>query len=365
MFESAIEVLNIIENNGFKAYIVGGYVRDLYIGRKSKDIDISTNAKPMDLNKIFNNLTILEDYGAVKLSYKGYVYDITTFRKDTYYDDSNRKNIKIEYTDNIEEDILRRDFNINTLYMDKHGNIIDMLNAKNDIDNKIIKVNGNSLDKLKEDPLRILRAIKYATILNFNLDKKLLSAIKKYRKLLSNLSCFRIKEELTRIFMNSNCCYGFKLITSLKIDKQLKIKGLNSVRWCSDVLGIWAQLDYSEDYKFSNLEKDTINKIRKVISSKKIDEYTVYKYGNYISSVCAEILKIDTKYVNDLYNNLKIYEKKDINISANKICEILNIEPSSTIKDIMIDLEEKIVYNKLSNDEESLENYIKNKYGKE
>lgn len=365
MFESAIEVLNIIENNGFKAYIVGGYVRDLYINRKSIDIDICTNAKPMDLQKIFTNLTILEDYGAVKLSYKGFVYDITTFRKDICSNDSNRKNIKIEYTDSIEEDILRRDFNINTLYMDKDGNIIDMLNAKKDIDDKIIKVNGKVKEKLKEDPLRILRAIKYATILNFKLDKDLLNGIKKYRKLLSKLSSYRIKEELTRIFMNSNCVYGLSLITTLKIDKNLKIKGLNSVRWCSDVLGIWAQLEYSDKYQFSNLEKDTINKIREILVYNKIDSYIIYKYGNYISGVVAEILNIEKKVVNDIYNNLPIYDKKDINISANEICDILSIEPCSIIKDITIDLEEKIVYNKLTNEKDEIIKYILDNYRKE
>ena len=167
MFDKAIEVLKIIEKKGFKAYIVGGYVRDIYLSLNASDIDIATSATPKDLVKIFKkNIIIDEKYGSTKLKYKNTCFDITTFRRDIKYKD-NRKPTEIEYVDTIGEDLNRRDFTINTMCMDKDGNIIDVLNAKKDINNKIIKCVGNANEKLSEDALRILRAVRFATILNF------------------------------------------------------------------------------------------------------------------------------------------------------------------------------------------------------
>lgn len=364
MYEKALDILKTIDNNGFKAYIVGGYVRDLYIGRKSSDIDICTNATPMDLTKMFSNLVILDDYGAVKLNYKGYVYDITTFRKDIKYNGS-RKDVEVKYTDDIEEDILRRDFTINTLYMDKDGNIIDLLDVRKDIDNKIIKVIGDPKLKLKEDPLRILRAIRYATVLNFKLDKELQKQISEYRDLIKNLSYDRKKTELTRIFMSHNYEYGLSLIKNLKLDKSLEISHINDVKWCSDTLGVWAQIDFSEDYKFSKRERETIDKIRELIKIGNIDSYASYKYGNYLCSVAAEILDLDKKKVNEIYDNLPIHNKKEINISFDELCDMFNNFQKEEIKEILLELEKDIVYNKVQNKKEEIEEYLINKYRKE
>ena len=104
MFENAIEVLKLIEKKGFKAYIVGGYVRDIYLSNTSTDIDICTSAKPKDLVKIFKKKVIIDEkYGSVKLEYKNSCFDITTFRKDIKYKD-NRRPSEIEYVDLLEED---------------------------------------------------------------------------------------------------------------------------------------------------------------------------------------------------------------------------------------------------------------------
>ena len=138
MYKKALEVLNILANNGYVAYIVGGYPRDYLLNIKSTDIDICTNAKPVELSAIFDTDKINDiGYGAIKIIYKNYRFDITTFRKDIKYED-NRRPIKIKYINDLKKDLLRRDFTINTLCIDKDGNLIDLLNAKGDIDNKII-----------------------------------------------------------------------------------------------------------------------------------------------------------------------------------------------------------------------------------
>jgi tRNA nucleotidyltransferase/poly(A) polymerase len=158
-------------------------------------------------------------YGSVKVIYKNYKFDVTTFRKDIKYED-NRKPIKIKYINDLKKDLLRRDFTINTICIDKDENIIDMLGAKSDLDNKIIRTVGNPRYRLMEDSLRILRAIRFASILDFDIDKKTRNYIIKYGYLLRKLSSSRKKEELSKIFSSVNKERARELIITLGVNRK-------------------------------------------------------------------------------------------------------------------------------------------------
>ena len=203
MLKYSLYIIKMIEDAGFNAYIVGGFVRDYYMKKDSYDVDICTNAKPKDLIKIFSDATLPnEKYGAVTLYYKGVRYEITTFRKELKY--INRRPVEIEYTNELYEDIERRDFTINAMCMNTKGEIIDLFNGKKDIDKKIIRCLGNADKKFNEDPLRILRAIRFATVLNFKLDKDVIIAINNNSNLLKDISYDRKKSELNKIFVSKN-----------------------------------------------------------------------------------------------------------------------------------------------------------------
>ena len=156
MNKEILSVLNKIENNGFVAYIVGGYVRDYLLKLPLTDVDIITNATPKDLSEIFDNIkkTYIE-YGSVKLYINNQIIDITSMRKDLLY--KNNKPVEIEYTNDVESDLKRRDFKMNTLLMDKDGNIIDLLGGKLDIYNKIITPVKEVNTLFMEDKTRVLR----------------------------------------------------------------------------------------------------------------------------------------------------------------------------------------------------------------
>ena len=186
------KVLNKLEENGFEAYIVGGFVRDFLMGVASTDVDICTNALPKDIINIFDIKKVPVSYGSVSLSCDEYNFDITTYRTESNYE--NRRPQNIEYTNNLLEDIKRRDFTINTICMNKDGKIFDYLSGQNDILNKQIKVVGDINTKFIEDPLRILRAIRFSIILDFNLDITILDFINKNKELIKNLSFTRKKE---------------------------------------------------------------------------------------------------------------------------------------------------------------------------
>lgn len=362
MKEKALEVLKIFEDNGYTAYIVGGFVRDYIIGRKTLDIDICTNATPKEIIELFDYVKISDfSYGSVNIVYKNIKFDVTTFRKDIKYED-NRKPIKIKYISNLKEDLLRRDFTINTLCMNSNGEIIDLLNGKKDIENKTIKTVTKFKNKIKEDSLRILRAIRFATILDFEIEEKTKKNILKYGYLLENLSNSRKKEELTKIFSSVNKEKGRNLILELKLDKYLGLYNLKDIKLCDDIIGIWSQFEGITDYPFTKIEKDNINKIKELLNYKEIDEYTLYNYGLYLSTVVYDIKNKDKVILNELHRNLPIYNSKEINITPIEISIVLEKEPGSYIKEIIKDLEKQIVYRTIKNNKEDIVDYIVNNY---
>ena len=356
MYNTALELLNKINEANFKAYIVGGFSRDLYISKKSIDVDICTNATPKEIKEIFIDSKINnEQYGSVSLIYNNVRFEITTFRKEKKYE-NNRYPVKIKYIDNLIDDLLRRDFTINTLCIDSEGNYIDLLNAKQDIDNKIIKCVGDANKKIKEDILRSLRAIRFATILNFKLDDKLKKAIKKNKKLIKKLSYYRKKEELEKIFSSSNCKYGLDLIKELELDKELNIN--TDIIITTSSLGIWAQLDVLDIYPFTKNEKEIIKNIKLALKEDILDNNILYKYGLYVCTLVGEIKNIDRVDIVKKYNSLPIFSIKDINIKADQICEILNKNKGPFIKEIYKDLEFKILNNLLENDFTEIKKYL-------
>ena len=357
MYNASIKVLNKIIENGFEAYIVGGYPRDIYLARKSSDVDICTNATPKDIKNIFNNVILpTHEYGSVTVIYKKIRFEITTYRKDLKYI-NNRVTSKVKYTDDLFEDLRRRDFTVNTLCMNERGEILDVLNIKEDFDNKIIRTVGDAKNKISEDSLRILRAVRFSTILNFDLDKDLKKAIKKYGYLLKKLSYFRKKEELDRIFASQNKKKGIDLINELDLSKYLELD-FTDVILTPSTINIWAQLNVDDIYSFTNNEKEVIKKIKE-IKDTKLTDYVMYKYGLYISSLVSEFKHIPKKSVIERYNNLVIHSRSDINITANEICEVLNKKPGSFIKDVYSKLELMIINKELENDNEKIKEFVK------
>ena len=214
MEETVVKILKEINNHGYEAYLVGGYPRDRYMNIYSTDYDICTNAD-IDILKSFLNVEKVEFLSSI-VKEDNKVFEITRYRKDLEYKNHIYPK-KVVPANSLIEDLQRRDFIINTLCMDADGNYIDLLNARNDIDNKIIRTVGNADDKICEDILRSLRAVRFATVLNFTLDEDLKKAIKKHRDLIKLLSVNRINKEIDKILNSKNKHYGISLLEELDI----------------------------------------------------------------------------------------------------------------------------------------------------
>ena len=331
--------------------------------RKCGDIDICTNATPVDLESIFKiKKSYGVKYGSITIYYKNKEYEITTFRKEKKYK-SNRFPTKIEYTNDLLIDLKRRDFIMNTLCLNSNGEYIDLLDAKKDIDDKIINVVGNSKLKIKEDSLRILRAIRFAVTLNFKLSNSLKKSIIKNRKSLKKLSYFRKKEELDKIFSSNNINYGIDLINELKLSKYLELD-LNNLIVTSDTIGIWAQIDKNLKYAYTSKEKKKIENIKKLCNEDLMNKYVLYKNDLSLILIASQIKNICQNDIIDIYNNLKIKSRKDLSVNISELFSILNLDKKISLSEVYTKLELAIIYEKIDNTKESIQEFLIKEYKK-
>lgn len=344
------EIMMTITNNGYNAFIVGGYVRDLLIGKNALDIDITTNA-PFDiLKRLFKGKTYKE-YGSIHLKVKSYNIDITTFREELEYKDN--KPVKIAYTNKLYNDLLRRDFTINTLVIDINGNLLDLLDSIKDLNNKTIKVVGNTYERFEEDKTRILRALRFFSTLNFKLDNEIENYLKEKPHNLKTLKKEYIKNELQKIFEKPNKEF-FELIKKYNLKQYLYINYEKINLSVSSSYSIWAQIETTLPFKKE--DKLIIQSIKKIISKQKIEKIDIYTYGEQISKYAAEILN---QNIDNIIIDMPIRTIFDIDITYK---EIIEITKTNSVNKIYKDLEKQILYDKIENKNEEIKNYLRGKY---
>lgn len=196
--EIFIKLAELFNSNGYRLYMIGGTTRDYLLGKEVYDYDFVSDATPDEMKSFLKdaNFTFAK-FGSVRVKVDGVHVDITTLREEGEYLDY-RHPSKITYVKEIEKDYIRRDFTINAIYMDEKFNIIDPSNGVEDLNKKLIRFIGDPEKRINEDPLRILRAERFAQKLNFVIEEKLLTAIEKYRYLLDKINPDKIKEELRK-----------------------------------------------------------------------------------------------------------------------------------------------------------------------
>ena len=272
-----------LNKEGFSALIVGGFLRDCLADIKVKDYDIVTNAKPEQIKKIFKNSRIVGRRFPIV-----HVYDsnrsfieVSTFRSGQSVSNDDGFITKDRSFGTIEQDVIRRDFTVNSLYYNySNHTIIDFLGGANDIKDKVIRTIGDPLNRFKEDPVRILRALRFQAKLNATLDKATEEAIEINSSLLMNISPSRLFDETIKLFHSKDNIQIIELILSYKIDRFLFIE-LNNDSFLRAALDntarrIEANSSISPIFIFAVLLWSLrVKKLKKISSSRKLNSMLV------------------------------------------------------------------------------------------
>jgi poly(A) polymerase len=206
---NALKVISRLQEHGYKAYLVGGCIRDLLLGKSPKDFDVSTDAHPEEVRELFRNSRIIgRRFRIVHVRFGREIVEVTTFRgphEDQY--DENHSESGRTLNDNVygtfEEDVFRRDFTMNSVYLEPGSNdLIDLAGGLKDIEKKLISTIGDPKDRLREDPVRMLRAIRFQAKLEFKMDEELSTSVMSLGHLIQDVPPARLFEEVLKLFMS-------------------------------------------------------------------------------------------------------------------------------------------------------------------
>ncbi|MFA5792434.1 MAG: CCA tRNA nucleotidyltransferase [Candidatus Gracilibacteria bacterium] len=210
MQKTAYQIVKTLQDAGFKAYLAGGCVRDMLLKKEPKDFDIATSALPEQIENIFaDTYPVGRSFGVMHVIENGFTFEIATFRNDSGYSDGRRPDA-VTFT-HAEDDAKRRDFTINAIFYDPIlDEIHDFVGGRNDLTNRLIRFIGNPHDRILEDHLRIIRAIRFKNTLGFGYHPDTYEAIKKHAPLADKVSWERVRDELNKIIMARSAPTAFE-----------------------------------------------------------------------------------------------------------------------------------------------------------
>ena len=370
-FKGAIDILKIFNRNGYEAYFVGGCVRDYLLGEEFSDIDITTNALPEEVKKIFRkSIDTGIQHGTVTILVNGEGYEVTTFRTEDEYT-NHRAPEKVEFVSNLREDLDRRDFTINAMALDSNGKLYDYHKGESDLTCKVIKTVNNPNDRFYEDALRMLRAFRFSSKLGFEIEKDTLEAIKKNAELIKFVSIERIVNEFKKLLRGKGNLRSLELLLDSKLNTYIPfleeieiIQDFSKYSFCQSLYILSKINDISFDIlkelKLSNKEVKLIKEFDKINTDfvRKIPlELILYKYNFEDVVFIAEYFSYNNR--NNIENcKLTINSFDEVDITSQEIISTIGEKPGPWIKSVVSELEHEILLNRLDNNRKDILDFL-------
>lgn len=386
IFVKAMPVLRTLEDAGFEAYFVGGSVRDVLLHRHVHDVDITTSAYPEEVKELFDkSIDTGIKHGTVTVLYGGESYEITTFRTESGYQDFRRPD-HVTFVQNLDEDLKRRDFTINALAMDMHGDIVDLFNGIEDLKNHIIRAVGNPEKRFHEDALRMMRAVRFMSQLEFKLEEKTEQAIKDNHELLKKISVERIREEFVKMGLGPFSRQAFQIF----LDTQLS-EDVPDFAGKKNLLQVYPQLKFSptvetslwaviiillkvpnenigkfmRDWKNSNVMTEKVEQIIKMfdlIADHVPTDYELFEAGEdiIINTIdVADILgqPVSSEALVDRYLALPIKTPSELAVDGRFLIK-RGMRPGAQLGCTLNQIRKKVVACEIENSEEAIEQYL-------
>ncbi|WP_051457524.1 CCA tRNA nucleotidyltransferase [Acholeplasma granularum] len=377
--KSAKNLIRDLKKHGYQAYLVGGVVRDFLMKEKFSDIDITTNAKPFEVMKHFKAVPSGIKYGTVTILYDNLQFEVTTFRTDGPTSDFRHPDSVI-YSDNVTDDVHRRDFTINGILMDEYQNIYDYVGGQKDIENKLIRAIGDPSTRFNEDALRILRALYFQSKLGFEIEENTKEAMLNNRHLIKELAMERVHKELIKILQGKHLKMAIQSIIDTKIHEVLPglEKGILWVNKLEEMpfIDTFFALSFTlnkgiipVEWTFSNVHRNKYLKASEVALNypKEISDEALYQYG---LEICLLANKVNfnlgkQKYLNrsiqDRFEKLPIKSELDLALTSQEIMNIKNKKAGIWLGKIKKEMITDILNKKVLNTKESLTKYVESK----
>ncbi|MFG6148714.1 CCA tRNA nucleotidyltransferase [Halobacillus sp. B23F22_1] len=380
----ALEIVKIIEDAGGRAHIVGGAVRDTLLGRPIEDVDLATSFTPHKISKLFSKVVPIGiEHGTVLIRYDSESYEITTYRTEEGYNDFRHPD-QVEFVRSVEQDLARRDFTINAMALNGEGHLIDPYGGQEDLVKGLIRAVGDAKERFSEDPLRMMRALRFSSQLGFSLDKYISDAISYQASLLSKISIERIAVEFEKLCKGQEYKAVLLHLEKLKVHHYLplfkenseQIKVIPSVRLqgFSELIPFYCEKgspyeisEWIKAWKQSNLVKRNSLIIYEAVHSydhKPLPE-VIYPVPSHLIESLVNVLQaidvnIEHSYVQEVYDKLPIHSRKQLDFKAE---DLMKEYPSQTkgpwIGDFLNKIEKAVVLELIPNENQAIKEWIK------
>ena len=386
IFTVAFPVLKQLEQAGYEAYFVGGSVRDLILNRPIHDIDIATSAYPEEVKRLFpKTIDTGIKHGTVTVLNDGASYEITTFRTESGYQDFRRPD-HVTFVQNLAEDLKRRDFTINALAMNRASEVIDLFNGLGDLQKHLIKAVGDPMKRFHEDALRMMRAVRFMSQLNFDLESQTKEAVSDLHQLLSKISVERIRDEFVKMGTGINSRDAFKIFLQTKLSESVP-----DFAGKSDLLAIYPKLKFNpsmetslwsiiiillkisddqiarfmRDWKNSNAMTEKVRKIVTLfdlISEKSPSDLELFNAGKDVLLNTIDVAHILGQPINsealvDRYTALPIKSMSELAVDGQFL--IANgIKPGPKLGQILNEIKQKVISGELANSKDDIQDYL-------
>ncbi|MEC9485585.1 MAG: CCA tRNA nucleotidyltransferase [Candidatus Izemoplasma sp.] len=378
---NAKHVLKTLNDAGYEAYFVGGFVRDTLLNLPTKDIDITTNATPQEVIDLFDRVKETGmKYGTVTVLFNNLAYEVTTFRSDGTYTD-NRRPDTIQFSKTLEEDVKRRDFTVNALCMDYDGDIIDLVDGQADLAKGELRMIGDPHKRLKEDALRMLRAIRFVSSHGFHLQQETHGAITSHNALIPTIAIERIMQELDKTFRGqylneainvlletdvADVLYGIKPGLEYLNRKGKQLNNLSPI----EIFTICFILGEDNDiWRFSNRQRRLIDQLILLHEVTKEDQFNTFLVFSYSIEVCDIVNRINvtlgyrdqSQRLKEIDQSMPIKDVCDLKFKGEDIIKLTTLKKHSLIGLIIDDLLEGVLEGRLNNNYQELKDYTLNK----
>ncbi|WHX60173.1 CCA tRNA nucleotidyltransferase [Peribacillus frigoritolerans] len=385
LFLKSVPILELIEEAGYEAYFVGGSVRDYILGRPINDVDIASSATPQEIKRIFpNTADIGIDHGTVLVITDTGTYEITTFRTESGYSDFRRPDA-VKFVRSLTEDLQRRDFTMNAIAMDKTGKIIDPFNGKRDLAQKRIITVGNPHERFHEDALRMMRALRFVSQLDFELDQETFDSLKENAQNISEIAVERILIEFEKLAAGSNKIKAFSLLLesglyqylplfSSKKDHlmdllNLPLHQLNAAEIWSIIMIHTKDQEIEEALRAWKLPLKTIRNVQrtiKLVKSKEPSAIDVFQAGHGITVQAAKVrAALNAGNVSDAeenahqrYNELIIKQMSDLAVTGTDLLIWHQEKPGPWVKEYLEKILKAVLNEELRNDKEEIKRWL-------
>ena len=374
-FDAAKKLVKDLKRKGFESYLVGGVVRDFLMKMPFSDIDITTKAKPFEILKLYKSVPTGLKYGTVTILFDNHKFEVTTFRLDGPSSDFRHPDSVI-YSENVLDDVNRRDFTMNGILMDEYQNIYDHVEGMKDIQNKIIRTIGNPDERFNEDALRILRALYFQAKLGFIVEEGTKASMKKNAHLLKELKMERVLVEMIKMLKGPYLKDALKTLVDCNlhlylpgIDKGiLYVASLDEMPNVDTFFALAFTLNdgiIPSSWPFSNIHKNKYKKASYLaINHENITDHILYQYGMEITILANKVnfyLKkaphLERKITNQ-FKNLPVKSIMDLAITSNDLVNYYNKKPGAWLGNLQRQLVIDILDKKVKNTEEDIIKYL-------